>query len=364
MKKQARAFKWSHQQFILIGLLAPIILLIAIRQNEEWIEKYYSTGFYRLICRALHPVFNLFPFSFGDIVYLVVILLLMAGAFRLLRFLWIKQYRQAGKLVLRFLIFLEAAWLLFYCFWGLNYYRPPAADLLGLADTSYTLKDVAKVTALIIDSANTCRARLNTADLHPTSKAIYQSAVIAVNRLSGASDKFKVVSPQIKPSLFSHALNYIGTSGYYDPFTSEAQLNCLMPVFDKPFVACHEMGHQTGFAREDEADFAGFAAGVNSTDKLLRYSAYYAGIGEFMRYLRRRDSIAHHALRLKISPLVYQDFKTDSVYWTRYQGSAEVVSGIFFDKFLKANNQPHGLHTYNRMIRLTMAYYRKKYGVW
>jgi hypothetical protein len=97
----------------------------------------------------------------------------------------------------------------------------------------------------------------------------------------------------------------------------------------------------------------------------LRYSAYYAGIEEFMRYLRRRDTAAHHALRLRrISKLVIQDFKTDSAYWTKYQGGAEVVSGIFFDRFLKVNNQPHGLRTYNRMILLTMAYYRKRYKIW
>jgi hypothetical protein len=354
----------SKQIITLISLLLPIILLVCFRQNTAWVEWYYYHGFYQLICHIMRPVVNLLPFSLGDIVYTLVILLLLLGAFRLVRFLFIKQPKKAGWLALRFLICLEIGWLWFYCFWGLNYYRPPAAQLLGLNDTTYTIKDVARVTELIIDSANTLRACLGTADMHQSNSQIYQQAMAAVNDYGNKSAAFKAVGQKIKPSVFSGLLNYMGTSGYYNPFTAEAQLNYQMPVFDKPFVACHEMGHQAGWAREDEANFAGYVAGVNAKDRLLKYSAYYAGIEEFMRYLRRRDTAAHHALRLKISPLVYSDFKTDSAYWTKYQGGAEVVSGLFFDKFLKANNQPHGLRTYNRMIRLTMSYYRKQYRVW
>lgn len=362
MKPLRSIFK--KQLIIILSLLLLIIILVCFRQNSVWVEQYYYSGFYQAVCHLMRPIVNLLPFSLGDVVYAVVIVLLLFGLVRLVRFFIIKQPRQAGKLVLRFFICLEVAWLWFYCFWGLNYYRPPAAQLLGYNDTTYTIKDVAKVARLIIDSANTLRACLDTADLHQNNSEIYGHALNVVNELGGTSAKFKPIGDRVKPSMFSHLLNYLGTSGYYNPFTSEAQLNYLMPIVDKPFVACHEMGHQTGWAREDEANFAGYLAGTNAKDRLLRYSSYYAGIAEFMRYLHRRDTTAHHMLRARISPLVFQDFKTDSAYWTKYQGGAEVVSGIFFDKFLKANNQPHGLRTYNRMIILTMSYYRKRYKVW
>jgi hypothetical protein len=362
MPRQTPNFK--KQYIIIISLLAAIALLVCLRQSPALMERLYFGGLYKAICYIIRPLLNLLPFSFGDVLYGVIILLLLFGLVRLLRFLIIKQPKQAGKLALRFIICLQIGWLWFYCFWGLNYYRPAAAQLLGYNDTSYTIKDVAKVTELIIDSANTLRACLDSADMHQTNTGIYKNAVVAVNNLTTLSGKFTTVSAKIKPSMFSGTLNYLGTSGYYNPFTGEAQLNYLMPVFDKPFVACHEMGHQTGWAREDEANFAGYLAATNANDRMLRYSAYYEGISQFMRYLRRRDTVAHHNLRKKISPLVMLDFKTDSAYWTKYQGNAEVVSGIFYDKFLKANNQPHGLRTYNRMIILTMGYYKKRYKVW
>jgi len=364
MSKKGRNTSIKKQPIWAAGLLAFILLLIALRQNPLWIEKYYFSGFYRAVCHVLRPVFGFVPFSVGDVLYTVVIFLLIAGVMELLYFLFTGKFKQVGRLLLRFFIALEIAWIWFYCFWGLNYYRPPAAQLLGLNDTSYTIKNVDSVTAILIDSANAYRARLDTFSFHQSNADIYRHAVAAVKKQSGAGPEFRVISPGIKSSWFSYLLNYMGTSGYYNPFTTESQLNYMMPVFDKPFIASHELSHQTGFAREDEADFAGFAAGINADDHLQRYSAYYAGVGEFMRYLRRRDTLAHRRLRLKISSQVMEDFKTDSAYWTKYEGGAERVSGIFYDRFLKANNQPHGLRTYNRMILLTMAYYRKRYGAW
>lgn len=363
--KQKRRRNNNYQQLkIAAVLLLFILLLVCFRQNPLWVERYYYGDFYQVVCLALHPLFNLFPFSVGDMIYLVVIALLIFGTFRLFRFLLIKQFQRAGRLFIRFIICLQIAWLWFYIFWGLNYYRPPAAKLLGLNDTSYTIKDVGHIAALLIDSANACRSQLDSNDLHESNPAIYQTAAMAVTQLAGSSAKFRIRSPKLKSSLLSHLLNYMGTAGYYNPFTSESQLNYLMPIFDKPFSACHELSHQTGFAREDEANFAGFIAGAGSSDRLFRYSAYYAGVEEFMRYLRRRDTSLHKELRQRISPLVYQDFKADSIYWTHYQGDAAEVSGVFYDRFLKINNQPHGLRTYNRMIVLTMSWYRKRYRAW
>jgi len=357
MKPGIPSFK--KQLIIFCSLLLSIFLVNRAMQYPDAVEQWYSDHLYRFICYIIRPVVNFLPFSVGDIFYTVVVALFLIGIYKWFKLIFKKQFAKSGKLILRFFICLEIAWLWFYVLWGLNYYRPPAAQLLNLNDTTYTIKDVAKVANLIIDSANNLRSRLDTADLHQTNSDIYTHALAAVNALGTTSPKFKPVFNRIKPSMYSFLLNYVGTSGYYNPFTAEAQINYQMPIVDRPFVACHEMGHQTGWAREDEANFAGYAAGIKSPDRLLRYSAYYAGVEEFMRYLRRRDTAAHHALRLKISPLVIQDFKTDSAYWTKYQGPAEMMSSIFFDKFLKANNQPQGMRTYNRMIRLTMGYYRR-----
>jgi hypothetical protein len=238
-------------------------------------------------------------------------------------------------------------------FWGMNYFRTSAGERLNLRDTNYTTTNLKSVTAMLIDSANVCRARLTKVDLEQDNSTIYKTAVLAVSKLSNDSVNFRTYHPSVKPSMLTPLLNYIGTSGYFNPFTGEAQINYQMPVFNRPIVACHEMSHQMGYGLEDEADFTGFLAGIGSNDKLLRYSAYHLAVDEFMHALYYRDSLANKQLKPRVSKAVHQDFVAERAYWRAHQN-------IFYDRFLKVNNQPHGLGTYNRMVLLVMALYRGK----
>jgi hypothetical protein len=344
----------------IISLAFAIFLLMLFGNHPQAVERYYSKGAYPVICLILHPFFNLFPFSAGDMLYLFTVGYLCYAVFRLIKLAYKKSFQQAGIYLLGLLAGIETGILIFYMLWGINYYRPPAGDLLNLRDTGYTTADLRSVTAMLIDSANITRARVTASELTEDNYAIYQMAIGAVRKLSHNSVNFVTYNPGIKPSLLTPLLNYIGTSGYYNPFTSEAQINYQMPIFERPVVACHEMSHQMGFATEDEANFAGFLAGIGSNDHLLRYSAYHLAVDEFMHALRYRDTIANNELKPRISTAVRNDFKTERKYWISYQSRAGVLSSIFYDKFLKANNQPHGLDTYNRMVLLVMALYKEK----
>jgi hypothetical protein len=330
-----------------------------IADHPDFVERYYSNGFYRGVICIFHPVVNLFPFSAGDVIYIFIVGYLIYAAAKLILLLIKKQWRPAGVFLLGLTIRVQVFILSFYLLWGMNYYRPSADIRLNLPDSGYTTADLKSVTSILIDSANNCRARLTQADLRQDNKTIYQTAVKAVDTLSADYRDFYTFEPAIKPSILSGLLNYMGTSGYYNPFTTEAQINYQMPVFLKPFVACHELSHQMGFGPEDEANYAGFMAGVNSKDRLLRYSAYYLGVEEFMFALRHQDSSARKELRKNISPPVLNDFKTEREYWISYQGRLGVLSSLFYDDFLKANNQPQGLNTYNQMVRLVMGWYKK-----
>jgi hypothetical protein len=345
---------------ITIAILAFIIfLLMLLAGYPELIERYYSEGIYPFICRLLHPALNLVPFSLGDVLYIAVIVYLIYALSRLLKLIFKRELRQAGVFLMGIVIGVQSGILIFYLFWGMNYFRPPAAELLNLRGSSYSTADLSAVTAILIDSANACRARVTPADLSQNNNAIYKTALKAIVKLSHSSPKFQTYSPHVKSSMLTPLLNCIGTSGYYNPFTSEAQMNYMMPVFDRPVTACHEMSHQMGFGTEDEANFTGFLAGIGSTDRLLRYSAYHLAVDEFMFALHFRDSLASKALRPRISLTVRNDFKAEREYWLSYQSKVSALSSIFYDKFLKANNQPQGLNTYNRMVLLVMALYKK-----
>lgn len=349
-----------QKRLLAIGILAIALYLLNIFEDHpEAVEKYYSDGLYVFICKVFHPIFNLIPFSVGDVVYIAVVIYLIYLFVRFISLLFKKQFKQAGNLALGVIIGIQAGLLFFYLFWGLNYFRPSAGERLGLRDTNYTTSHLQKVTCMIIDSANATRARLTAADTLQDNKVIFENAIKAVKKMSAGSPNFRAYHPHIKPSLLTWLMNYLTTSGDYNPFTTEAQINYQIPYFERPFVACHEMSHQIGFGLEDEASFSGFLIGIHSDDKLLRYSAYQDALDECMHALRRRDTVISNELKTHISKTVRADLRAQRAYWLHYRGQISFISGLFYDDYLKANNQPHGLDTYNQMVLLLMAWYAR-----
>jgi hypothetical protein len=349
-----------ESKVVIIAIMAVIWLLMEILMHfPDVVERYYSGSVYLGICWVLHPVLNVIPFSVGDVFYIVLIIYGLYALVKIIRLLVLKRFKPVFIYLLKLAIGLQVLIVVFYLFWGMNYFRPSAAKRLGLQDTSYTFEDIKSVTLMLIDSANATRSCLTDADLQQDNVAIYQNAVKAIDTLAKNTKGFPAIHPHIKSSSLTYFMNYLGTEGDYNPFTSEAQMNYQMPIFLRPFTACHEMTHQMGFGAEDEANFGGFVAGIASHDKLTRYSAYYSGMEEFLFTTFRKDSLVYKQLRTHISPLVMTDRKTDRFYWRGFESKAGIFSSILYDKYLKTNNQPQGLKTYNRMIRLVMAWYQK-----
>lgn len=358
MRYQFSTKTLSGRVIIIIALALAHFLLMQFANHPQAVERYYSKGLYPAICWVLHPVFNLFPFSVGDVLYTLVIAYLLFAFVRFIVILFKGQFKRMALLTLRLIISIQIAVLAFYVFWGMNYFRPSAGERLNLRDTSYTTAHLIRVTSRLIDSANLYRASLTAADTTQTNDAIFATAINAVKKISADSVNFRAYSPKIKSSLLTLLTNYVGTSGYFNPWTSEAQLNYQMPYYSRPMIACHEMAHQTGYGAEDEASFAGYLTALTSKDRLLRYSAYQYAVDECIRSLRFRDTLVYKELKKCISPQVRHDMIRERMYWLSFHGKAGIISGMMYDDFLKANNQPHGLKTYDQMVLLLMAWYR------
>jgi len=354
-KNQLKKYLYS----IAILLFLNVLMLI-FSTHQQMVETFYGMRIYNLISFLQHFFFSLFPFSVGDIVYISVIILLIYILVIAIKLLINRNFRSFLFLILRFFAGMLSAIFLFYFLWGLNYFRQPASKRLNLLEYNFTIAELKNVTSKLIDSANICRSRITNMDMQQTNLQIYNTSLMAIKKLGNQSADFKSYSPRVKSSFITYLLNYMGTAGYFNPFTGEAQINYQMPIFDKPVVACHEMSHQMGFGAEDEANFVGFLAASGSGERLSRYSAYHLAVDEFMHALYARDSLSFKELKPRISKAVKNDFLTERLYWSSYQNSLNNITGIFYNNFLKANNQPQGLNTYNRMVLLLMAKYKKQ----
>lgn len=346
--------------YIIAALVFFNFLLVLFSEHEQLVEKIYGNNIYNWLCLIQHFFFSLFPFSIGDILYIGIVLLLIYLVFLLIKLLIYKKLKQFFIVTLRLIIGVLAFFLLFYFLWGLNYFRLPASKRLNLVSYNFTTEELKNVTAILIDSANVCRTRLNNTDWQQSNQQIYSTSVLAIKKLGGQSTEFKSYSPGVKSSILTGLLNYMGTAGYFNPFTGEAQVNYEMPIFERPVVACHEMSHQMGFGAEDEANYVGFLAATGSDDRLSRYSAYHLAVDEFMHALYARDSLSFKELKPRISKAVKSDFLKERLYWYSFQNNLDNLTGLFYDNFLKANNQPQGIKTYNRMVLLLMAQLKNK----
>jgi hypothetical protein len=155
--------------------------------------------------------------------------------------------------------------------------------------------------------------------------------------------------------------DYLGYTGYYNPFTGEAQVNTTVPVFVQPFTTCHEMGHQLGYAKENEANFAGYLSGKSSADPSFTYSVYFDLYNYGIRELYGRDSVLAIALNKQKPLQVKKDMIALRKFYDKYENPIEPYIRKLYGQYLRANEQPAGMQSYNEVMAFLIAYY-KKYG--
>jgi hypothetical protein len=168
-------------------------------------------------------------------------------------------------------------------------------------------------------------------------------------------------TPSVKRSLYGRGGNYFGFLGYFNPFTGESQLNLTQPPFLIPFVTCHEMAHQLGYANESEANFVGYLTAASSKDPLFHYSAYFDMFNYANSELSKRDSVKGKENYKLLDTLVKKDMQELRQFYKKYKNPIEPIVWAFYDRYLKANQQDKGVDSYNQVVGLLIAYY-KKYG--
>ena len=127
------------------------------------------------------------------------------------------------------------------------------------------------------------------------------------------------------------------------------------PFFVVPWTMAHELAHQCGFMREDEANFIAYLACKESDDALMRYSGYLLAYDNAVSALRKVDPEAASAIGSGLSAAVRRDLAQRAEHWAQYEGPVQDVSNAANDTYLKANNQADGMRSYGRMVDLLLA---------
>lgn len=345
------------------ALAAQAISLLAAR-SPAWVERVYSRLLYPPIGLLLSRLTSIVPFSLAEVIVVGLILLAIVGLLHWLvrgwrhPRIWLRQIR----CLLTIGLFAYAG---FIVLWGLNYHRQPLATILQLDLQPASTQELAALCADLLNAVNELRPLLLEDDQQVM--ALTGGKWRALGRAQLGYQELAKQLPQVggrygapKGVRLSKWWSYTGTAGMYFPFTGEANINMAVPDFNIPVTACHEMAHQRGFAREDEANYLAYLACTKHPDIEFQYSGLVMALSQSMRALYQADANAFATLRAQYDPGLVRDLEANRDFWQAFSGPVEQLSERMNDAYLKSNRQADGVQSYGRMVDLLLAERRSK----
>ncbi len=171
-------------------------------------------------------------------------------------------------------------------------------------------------------------------------------------------DFLQKLDSNIKPVMLSKAMSYTHITGVYSFFTGEANLNVNFPDYTLPYTAAHELAHQRGIAREDEANFMAFLVCMESDDVYIRYSAYLNLYEYVSSALYRADTTLYAKAAARVCSETKSEMAAYSEFFNAYRDSAASnVSETVNNTFLVIQGTP-GTASYGMVVDLAVAYYK------
>lgn len=350
----------------IIALLsaAAIALFLVTRQNRALMAELSKN-----IVQPLHRALALFnsgvSFSVAEAliaaaVALVVFRLVWGLIMLIRRRLTARRVYKDCMGLLALVLFIYAG---FSLLWGVFYYGDDFAAQSGLSDEPVSTAQLEAVTEYFAALANDCGAQVtrdgdgvytvDRADILKRSASLFDSTVSDFPCLAGPN-----VAP--KGVFFSRFLSLIDFTGFFFPFTAEANVNMDFPPSLFPSTVAHELSHQRGVAKEQEANFVAVLACLNSGDIDFCYSAALLAYTHLGNALYESDRAAWERIYGTLSEDVLRDFAANRAYWRQFDSPAQTVSNTVYEGFLQSYDQYLGMKSYGACVDLLVNYYYSK----
>jgi len=357
----------SHQDFfeitmaknkfrtIVFGKAAlPIWLALVTFGLTELFSRYpkitelvYSQTFYPAIAFLLSFLSKWVSFSLDDAFYALLavflIILIVLVLIRKIKF---------SRFLLTIVQTLAICYVLFYWFWGFNYYRSGINERLSIAQSNPdTVKFVRVFENLIArTNASYCtyeNVKYSTIDSLVEFSYQNHAPFLKLNYPQGT----RIPKPITLSSFFAKA----GIAGYYGPFFSEVHLNDSLLMIEYPQVLAHEFAHQFGVTSEAEANFYSWLVCSRSDSKHLQYSANISMINYFLsqsKHLHNFPDLVH-----QIRKPVIDDIRKVQKHWAGMRNEQiDKAAGKVNDVYLKTNKIEKGIEDYFGVVQFVMDF--------
>lgn len=326
----------------------------------EFVETFYSNSIYQKISNSSRFALGKIPFSIGDCIYGILILWIIRWFWKV-RKTWKNNWK---NYFLRIISCFSIFYFLFHTLWAFNYYRIPLFEKMKI-EREYSDDDLLVFTKKLILKTNEIQFQITKNDslkvVFPYNHSqTFEMDLNGYKNLSKQYPFFEYKNLSVKKSLFSLPLTYMGFGGYLNPFSNEAQVNSLMPIYNLPMTSNHEMAHQMGFGSESECNFIGFLASIKNDNLYFKYSGYSSALRYCLSNWEVRNPKILEELLKTLNVGILKNYQESEDFWQEYETPIETGFKIFYDNFLKLNQQKDGLESYSKFVNLMVNYYKTK----
>ena len=349
--------------WLAIGLLT--ILFYLIRPHKaiaDWVVEHISAPIRETMGFLTSPL----PFSAAELSYVLIILLAIWLIVRLIREVknstgW-KNKLKSAALRLCAMGLIPAIMLTGYNWlWAMGYYGSSFAEKSGLANEGCTVEELTQVTAYFAEKAGEYALLVERDEEgHFIETGFFEDTEGLYDALEEEFPVLERRALQPKAMIFSKFMSWIGFTGFYFPFTGEANVNSDFPAALQPETIAHEMAHQRRVNSESEANFVGIAACVTSGKTVYEYSGWLSGLTHLSNALYKADKEAWSAIREGLAEEILVDWRDNSAYWAQFESPAETVATTVYDSYLKHNEQSAGIQSYGQCVDLLVEYFKDK----
>ena len=362
MKSPNKYERFPIPCMVLYGLAAVCLVLYIVMMKSVAFADWFN----ETVAAALRSVFavltNWIPFSLGE----AVILLLPLALFLVLRHA-IKHYCSSWRAAMVYIGMLLSVVVTLFSVFTLNFaagYRgSPLDQKLELDRQKVSAQELYDTAEILIENINRETAEVEFGEggfsampynLHDMNHHLAE----AYRGFSDEHDFITHVDSRVKPVLVSEVMSYMHITGVYSFFTGEANINVNFPDYTIPYTAAHELAHQRGVAREDEANFVAFLVCINSDDPYIRYCGYLNAYEYVANALYRADKELYYKASAHLNTEVKSEMAAYNDFYDKYRESTvSEVSGTINNSYLQSQGTP-GTVSYGMVVDLTVAYYK------
>lgn len=357
----------KYIKYLFISLL-PIGLLLNYLSslNSSITKEIYSNYIYRQIFKTVSGITNKLPISIAEILlifFAVVIIWQVLIVFKRLIKNPSKVILIIKKTIINIFALTGVLYFLFVLMWGMNYNNSHIAEILELDISPPSVEELINLCSYLADEANLLRPKVQEdaqGVMHPDGgyKGVFERAYSGFEELAKNFPQLAGHYGKPKSIMMSPLLSYTGIWGIYIPFTSEANININIPAPFLPSTTSHEMAHQLGFAREEEANYVAYLTCRLHPDFDFQYSGILFALNHALNELYLHDSDKYDEIRLKLDKGIERDFEEINRFNNKYNGRVREAFSQSNDLYLKANGQKQGEKSYNKVVELLIGEYR------